>query len=112
MTRLESDSPRSDSRLAILGALATTLALATGATGCYEMRQGPGHPSRAPTSGYSGGESAGAPSADSQSGEGRPGLGTVWGEQTARRLLAEAGFGSVEAVDAPGPQNTIFICRR
>jgi SAM-dependent methyltransferase len=40
------------------------------------------------------------------------GLGTVWGEQTARRLLAEAGFGSVEAVDAPGPQNTIFICRR
>jgi SAM-dependent methyltransferase len=40
------------------------------------------------------------------------GLGTVWGEQTARRFLAEAGFGSVEAVDAPGPQNTIFICRR
>jgi len=43
---------------------------------------------------------------------GGAGLGTVWGEQTARRLLAEAGFGSVEAVDAPGPQNTIFICRR
>jgi SAM-dependent methyltransferase len=40
------------------------------------------------------------------------GLGTAWGEQTARQLLAEAGFGSVEAVDAPGPQNTIFICRR
>jgi hypothetical protein len=40
------------------------------------------------------------------------GLGTVWGEQTARRLLGEAGFRSVEAVDAPGPQNTIFICRR
>jgi SAM-dependent methyltransferase len=40
------------------------------------------------------------------------GLGTVWGEQTARRLLAAAGFGSVDAVDAPGPQNTIFICRR
>jgi len=40
------------------------------------------------------------------------GLGTVWGEQTARRFLAEAGFGSVEAVDAPGPQNTIFVCRR
>ena len=33
---------------------------------------------------------------------GGAGLGTVWGEQTARRLLAEAGFGSVEAVDAPG----------
>jgi len=43
---------------------------------------------------------------------GGAGLGTVWGEQTARRLLGEAGFGSVEAVDAPGPQNTIFICRR
>jgi SAM-dependent methyltransferase len=39
------------------------------------------------------------------------GLGTVWGEQTARRLLAEAGFGSVEAAPAPGPQNTIFVCR-
>jgi SAM-dependent methyltransferase len=43
---------------------------------------------------------------------GGAGLGTVWGEQMARRLLTEAGFGSVEAVDAPGPQNTIFICRR
>jgi SAM-dependent methyltransferase len=43
---------------------------------------------------------------------GGAGLGTVWGEQTARRLLAEAGFGSVETVPAPGPQNTIFICRR
>ncbi len=43
---------------------------------------------------------------------GGAGLGTVWGEQTARRLLAEAGFRSVEAVPAPGPQNTIFICRR
>jgi SAM-dependent methyltransferase len=40
------------------------------------------------------------------------GLGTVWGEQTARRMLDEAGFRSVEAVPAPGPQNTIFICRR
>jgi len=40
------------------------------------------------------------------------GLGTVWGEQTARRFLTEAGFQSVESVAAPGPQNTIFICRR
>jgi SAM-dependent methyltransferase len=39
------------------------------------------------------------------------GLGTAWGEQTARRFLAEAGFSSVEAVPAPGPQNTIFVCR-
>jgi SAM-dependent methyltransferase len=44
--------------------------------------------------------------------EGGTGLGTVWGEQTARRFLTEAGFGSVETVEAPGPQNTIFICRR
>ena len=44
--------------------------------------------------------------------EGGAGLGTAWGEQTARRFLAEAGFTSVEAVDAPGPQNTIYICRR
>jgi SAM-dependent methyltransferase len=43
---------------------------------------------------------------------GGAGLGTVWGEQTARSMLAEAGFRSVEAVPAPGPQNTIFICRR
>jgi SAM-dependent methyltransferase len=39
------------------------------------------------------------------------GLGTAWGEQTARRFLTEAGFSSVESVPAPGPQNTIFICR-
>jgi len=44
--------------------------------------------------------------------EGGAGLGTAWGEQTARQLLAEAGFTSVEAVAAPGPQNTIYICRR
>jgi SAM-dependent methyltransferase len=44
--------------------------------------------------------------------EGGAGLGTAWGEQTARQFLAQAGFTSVEAVDAPGPQNTIYICRR
>jgi SAM-dependent methyltransferase len=44
--------------------------------------------------------------------EGGAGLGTAWGEQTARRFLTEAGFTSVDAVDAPGPQNTIYICRR
>ncbi|HEX2174218.1 MAG TPA: class I SAM-dependent methyltransferase [Dehalococcoidia bacterium] len=43
---------------------------------------------------------------------GGTGLGTAWGEQTARRMLAEAGFTSVEVVDAPGPQNSIYICRR
>jgi 2-polyprenyl-3-methyl-5-hydroxy-6-metoxy-1,4-benzoquinol methylase len=38
------------------------------------------------------------------------GLGTVWGEQTARRLLAEAGFGKVEVLDTPRPQNCVFVC--
>ncbi len=44
--------------------------------------------------------------------EGGAGLGTAWGEQTARRFLADAGFTSVEVVEAPGPQNSIYICRR
>jgi len=29
--------------------------------------------------------------------DGGMGLGTMWGEQTARRMLSEAGFTSVEA---------------
>lgn len=44
--------------------------------------------------------------------EGGTGLGTAWGEQMARQLFTQAGFRSLEAVDAPGPQNTIYICRR
>jgi SAM-dependent methyltransferase len=40
------------------------------------------------------------------------GLGTAWGEQTARRMLGEAGFTAIEVVDAPGPQNSIYICRK
>ncbi len=42
--------------------------------------------------------------------EGGAGLGTAWGEQLARRMLAEAGFTRVEALEAPGPQNTIYVC--
>jgi 2-polyprenyl-3-methyl-5-hydroxy-6-metoxy-1,4-benzoquinol methylase len=42
---------------------------------------------------------------------GGAGLGTAWGEQTARAMLAEAGFTSVDVVDAPGPQNSIYVCR-
>jgi ubiquinone/menaquinone biosynthesis C-methylase UbiE len=42
---------------------------------------------------------------------GGPGLGAVWGAQTANRMLAEAGFGDVTVVDAPRPQNSIFVCR-
>jgi len=41
---------------------------------------------------------------------GGKGLGAVWGEQTARQLLAEAGFRTVRVIDAPRPQNCIFAC--
>ena len=44
--------------------------------------------------------------------EGGAGLGTAWGEQTARRYLTEAGFTSIEVLDAPGPQNSVYVCRR
>ena len=44
--------------------------------------------------------------------EGGAGLGAMWGEETARRMLAEAGFMQVEVVDSPRPQNAIFICRK
>ena len=44
--------------------------------------------------------------------EGGTGLGTAWGEELARRMLGEAGFRVVEVVDAPGPQNSIYICRK
>lgn len=43
---------------------------------------------------------------------GGPGLGAVWGEQTARRMLDEAGFVDVAVVDTPRPQNFMFVCRR
>ncbi len=38
------------------------------------------------------------------------GLGTVWGEQVARRMLSEADFGDVEMGDAPDPLNSIYVC--
>lgn len=43
---------------------------------------------------------------------GGAGLGTAWGEQTARRMLTEAGFRQIEVLDAPGPQNSIYVCRK
>jgi len=42
---------------------------------------------------------------------GGAGLGTVWGEQVARRMLAEAGFASVEILNVPRPQNCLYVCR-
>jgi len=44
--------------------------------------------------------------------EGGAGLGTAWGEQTARQMLEAAGFTGIEVFDAPGPQNSVFVCRR
>ncbi|MER7752042.1 class I SAM-dependent methyltransferase [Kitasatospora sp. NPDC097643] len=45
-------------------------------------------------------------------GEGGEGLGTVWGEQTARRMLAEAGFGSVEVRQAEDDiMNLYYVAR-
>ena len=43
--------------------------------------------------------------------DGGAGLGTAWGAELARRMLAEAGFARVDVVEAPGPQNDIFIAR-
>jgi hypothetical protein len=43
---------------------------------------------------------------------GGAGLGAVWGEDVARRLLTEAGFGHVEIVDTPRPQNYAFVCKK
>lgn len=46
-------------------------------------------------------------------GEGGAGLGTVWGEQTARRMLAEAGFGAVETAQVEGDVlNLYYIVRK
>lgn len=39
------------------------------------------------------------------------GLGTVWGEQTARQMLSEAGFGNITLMDTPRPQNYMFIAK-
>lgn len=40
---------------------------------------------------------------------GGQGLGTVWGEQTARRMFAEAGFRDISVLDTPRPQNYMFV---
>jgi SAM-dependent methyltransferase len=44
---------------------------------------------------------------------GGAGLGTAWGEQVARQMLADAGFGDVDVHDAPGdPGNAVFVSVR
>ncbi|WP_327674782.1 class I SAM-dependent methyltransferase [Kitasatospora sp. NBC_00458] len=45
-------------------------------------------------------------------GEGGAGLGTVWGEQTARRMLAEAGFGTVATERVEGDVLNVYYVAR
>ena len=41
------------------------------------------------------------------------GLGTVWGEQTARRMLDEAGFEVLGVHDVPDdPMDSVYVARR
>ncbi|MGW6918500.1 class I SAM-dependent methyltransferase [Kitasatospora sp. NPDC054939] len=44
--------------------------------------------------------------------EGGEGLGTVWGEQTARRMLAEAGFGAVDTATVEGDVVNVYYIAR
>ena len=45
--------------------------------------------------------------------EGGAGLGTVWGEELARSMLADAGFGDVVVHEAPGdPLNAVFVASK
>ncbi|MGP8000223.1 MAG: class I SAM-dependent methyltransferase [Streptosporangiaceae bacterium] len=39
------------------------------------------------------------------------GLGAMWGTERASQMLAQAGFGQVELLDSPRPQNCIYACR-
>ena len=44
---------------------------------------------------------------------GGAGLGTCWGEQLARRMLAEAGFSRVETFEPPlDVTNLVYVCKR
>jgi 2-polyprenyl-3-methyl-5-hydroxy-6-metoxy-1,4-benzoquinol methylase len=45
-------------------------------------------------------------------GEGGAGLGTVWGEQTARQMLAEAGFGHVDTQRVEGDILNVYYVAR
>jgi hypothetical protein len=42
---------------------------------------------------------------------GGPALGAMWGTEVACRMLADAGFTSVEVLDSPRAQNCIYLCR-
>jgi hypothetical protein len=44
--------------------------------------------------------------------EGGLGLGTMWGEQAARKMLGEAGFTAVEVVRRDGDDDAYFIATK
>lgn len=43
---------------------------------------------------------------------GGAGLGTVWGQELALEMLAEAGLTEVEILDSSNPTNCIYVCRK
>ena len=44
---------------------------------------------------------------------GGAGLGTVWGEELARTMLADAGFGDVAVHEVPeDPMDSLYVARR
>ena len=44
---------------------------------------------------------------------GGAGLGAAWGEELARSMLADAGFGDVVVHEAPGdPLNAVFVASK
>ncbi len=44
--------------------------------------------------------------------EGGMGLGTMWGIERAQEMLSAAGFGRIEVLDTPRPQNCILLCSK
>lgn len=45
--------------------------------------------------------------------EGGAGLGTVWGEQLARKMLADAGFGGIVVYDVPDdPMDSLYVAHK
>jgi len=44
--------------------------------------------------------------------EGGAGLGTVWGEQLAVKMLHDAGLPNVRVLDSSNPFNSIYVCTK
>src|SRR5947208_1416362 len=44
--------------------------------------------------------------------EGGAALGLMWGTELASEMLAAAGFGRVDILGSPRPQNAIYVCGR